>query len=106
MVHFVSNSVICSNNFGNIHACINSITGFDTTLSINIHQFDSTAIYSSANLFQVQILSGITFNSLNTGSFGSIAANNDTIMPFTVPNLGGLISIGIQPGLYYARVVL
>jgi len=96
---------IQTNIFPNIQACINSINGFDTLINININQFDTTTIYASNNLFQLQLLNSMTFNVVNTGGFGSIAASSDTTMPISIPNLGGLAALGLQPGIYYARIV-
>ena len=101
----IRNCDIETNNQQDISACINTTTGYDTTATIDINQFDSTAIYATNNEFQLQLLSSLTFGIVNTGGLGSINATGDTIMPVNIPNLGGLSALGLQPGLYYARIV-
>jgi gliding motility-associated-like protein len=101
----IRNCDIETNNQQDISACITTTTGYDTTAFVDIHQFDSSAVYASNNLFQMQLLNSMTFTVVNTGGIGSINATGDTIMPISIPNLGGLLSLGLQPGLYYARIV-
>jgi gliding motility-associated-like protein len=101
----IRNCDIETNNQQDINACISTTTGYDTTAIVDINQFDSTAIYSSNNLFQLQLLSSMSFGIVNTGGIGTINATGDTIMPINIPNLGGLLALGLQPGLYYARIV-
>lgn len=96
---------IKTNNQQDIKACITTTTGYDTTASIEIHEFDSIAVYAGNNLFELQLLSSLSFSVVNTGSIGSINAAGDTIMPVNIPNLSGLSALGLQPGLYYARIV-
>lgn len=101
----IRNCDIETNNQQDINACITTTTGYDTTAIVDINQFDSIAIYDPANQFQLQLLSSMTFGVVNTGGLGSITATGDTIMPVNIPNLGGLLALGLQPGLYYARIV-
>lgn len=101
----IRNCDIETNNQQDISACITTTTGYDTTCIVDVNQFDSTAVYSPSNLFQLQLLSSQTFAIVNTGGIGTINATGDTIMPITIPNLGGLLALGLQPGLYYARVI-
>ncbi|HRG58323.1 MAG TPA: gliding motility-associated C-terminal domain-containing protein [Bacteroidia bacterium] len=101
----IRNCDIETNNQQDIKACITTTTGYDTTCVVDINQFDSTAIYAPGNQFQMQLLSSQTFGIVNTGGIGTITATGDTIMPINIPNLGGLLALGLQPGLYYARVI-
>ena len=101
----IRNCDILTNNQQDIKACITTTTGYDTTATIEIHQFDSVAVYDPTNLFQLQLLSSMTFGIVNTGGLGTIAATVDTLMNVSIPNLNGLGALGLQPGLYYARIV-
>lgn len=101
----IRNCDIETNNQQDIKACISTTTGYDTTAIVDINQFDSTAIYAPNNLFQMQLLSSLSFAVVNTGGIGSINATGDTIMPINIPDLAGLLALGLQPGLYYARIV-
>jgi gliding motility-associated-like protein len=101
----IRNCDIETNDQQDISACITTTTGYDTTATVDINQFDSTAVYASNNLFQMQLLSSMSFAVLNTGGIGSINATGDTIMAINIPDLTGLLALGLQPGLYYARIV-
>jgi gliding motility-associated-like protein len=101
----IRNCDIETNDQQDISACITTTTGYDTTATVDINQFDSTAVYTSSNLFELQLLSSMTFAVVNTGGIGSINAAGDTIMPINIPDLAGLLALGLQPGLYYARIV-
>ena len=101
----IRNCDIETNNQQDIKACITTTTGYDTTAVVDINTFDSSAVYGPTNLFEMQLLNSMTFAVVNTGGIGSINATGDTIMPINIPNLGGLLALGLQPGLYYARIV-
>ncbi len=101
----IRNCDIETNNQQDIQACITTTTGYDTTAIIDVNHFDSVAVYAPNNMFQLQLLSSMSFAVVNTGGLGSINASNDTIMPVSIPNLNGLLALGLQPGLYYARII-
>ncbi len=101
----IRNCDIETNNQLDISACITNTTGYDTTAIVDINQFDSTAIYAPSNQFQLQLLNSMTFTVVNTGGLGTVSATGDTIMPISIPNLSGLLALGLQPGLYYARII-
>ncbi len=92
-----------------IKACVNSTTGFDTTVYANIHYFDSSAtaaVYNNPNnQFMLEVHSSQTFAVIPpVGGLGSIAASNDTTFHIHVPNATQLNTLGLSPGLYYVRI--
>lgn len=94
-----------TNNRQDIKFCIDNINGADTTITVEINQFDSAAVYTNPNQYQVQVLNSQTFAVINTGVLGSITSNNSTTMQVTIPNLPGLLGLGMIPGMYYLRVI-
>ncbi|MCC6253075.1 MAG: gliding motility-associated C-terminal domain-containing protein [Bacteroidia bacterium] len=101
----IRNCDILTNDHQDIKACITTTTGYDTTCTIQVHQYDSNAVYNPGNEFKLQLLSSMTFSVVNTGGLGSIEATGDTIMPVSIPDLNGLMALGLMPGLYYARII-
>jgi gliding motility-associated-like protein len=88
-----------------IQACISSTHGFDTTVFVDINYYDSLAIYGTPNQFLLEVHESQFFNIVNVGGLGSVVANNDTTMTITIPPTPGLGALGLQPGLYYVRVI-
>ena len=94
-----------TNNKQDIKFCINEITGADTTISYTIHNYDTTSTYSGTNQFLVQVLNNQTLAIVNTGVLGGTVNFQSGTLTITIPNLPGLLSIGMQPGVYYLRVI-
>jgi gliding motility-associated-like protein len=94
-----------SNNKQDVSFCITDVEGGDTTLSVEINQYEPGATYTPPNEFQVQLLDYQTFAVINTGVIGSVAATSDTTVQITIPPIPQLFTIGIAPGAYYMRIV-
>ncbi|MEI6576762.1 MAG: gliding motility-associated C-terminal domain-containing protein [Bacteroidota bacterium] len=93
-----------------IHACLSSTQGFDTTVYVNIHKYDSSAtaaIYEpDSNQYKLEVHSSMNFAVIPPlGGLGSITATNDTTLHIHIPNANLLGTLGLSPGLYYLRVV-
>jgi len=93
-----------------IHACINSTQGFDTTVYVNIHYYDSSgtaATYDPANnQFMLEVHNSQNFGIIPpVGALGSITASNDTTLQIVIPNATQLSTLGLAPGLYYMRII-
>lgn len=102
----IRNCDIETNNRQDLQFCIDNINGADTSIVVEINQFDSLAVYApNSNEFQVQVLNSQTFAVINTGVIGSIMFDNNTNMQVTIPNLPGLFGLGMIPGMYYIRVI-
>jgi gliding motility-associated-like protein len=94
-----------TNNRQDVSFCLTDTEGGDTTLIVEIAQFDPPATYSPPNEFQVQLLDYTTFTVINTGAIGSVAALSDTTVAISIPALPQLFTVGLNPGNYYMRVV-
>ena len=94
-----------SNNKQDVSFCITDVEGGDTTLTVEINQYEPGATYSPPNEFQVQLLDYQTFAVINTGIIGSVEATSDTTVQITIPPIPQLFTIGIAPGAYYMRIV-
>jgi len=90
-----------------IHACITSTQGFDTTVYVKIHSYDSSAVYDPANnQFLLEVHSSQNFSIIPpVGGLGSITADNDTTLQIHIPNALNLGALGLMPGLYYLRII-
>jgi gliding motility-associated-like protein len=94
-----------TNNKQDIRFCINELEGADTTITYTIHNYDTTSTYTGTNQFLVQVLNSQTLAVINTGVIGGVVSNTSGTITVTIPNLAGLFGIGLQPGMYYIRVV-
>lgn len=94
-----------TNNKQDIRFCINELEGADTTITYTIHNYDTVSTYSGTNQFLVQVLNSQTLAVVNTGVIGGVVSNTSGTITVTIPNLAGLFAIGMQPGLYYIRVI-
>jgi gliding motility-associated-like protein len=94
-----------TNNKLDVSVCITDVVGADTSLTVEIAQYDPPASYIDPNDFQIQLLDFQTFGVINTGVVGTVEALNDTVVSLTIPPLPQLFTIGIIPGNYYMRVV-
>ncbi len=101
---------IQTNHTLDIHACLTSTQGYDTTIYANIHFYDSignVSIYNPLNnQFMLEVHSSQNFAVIPPlGGLGSITADNDTTLTIHIPNATLLGTLGLQPGLYYLRIV-
>jgi gliding motility-associated-like protein len=94
-----------TNDMMDLQACLTPTEGFDTLVSIQINSFDSTVVYDSTNVFQLQVLNSQSFTIINTGVLGSVQATGDTVVQLSVPVSTLLGTVGLAPGMYYLRVV-
>lgn len=94
-----------TNDKMDIHACITSTQGFDTTVTIDINYYDSTAIYGPTNQFVIEVHESQFFGVVNTGGIGTVTANSDTTLTIHIPPVTGLGALGLQPGLFYIRII-
>ncbi len=101
----IRNCDILTNQMQDVHACISATAGQDITIPVNIHQADSSIVYSPTDSFQVQVLRLNNFNVLNTDSLGFAVSSSDTSLIIHVPNLAKLLTYGLTPGVYYLRVI-
>jgi len=99
-----------------LHSCVVGPNGFDTTVYADIHMFhnphntDTSAIYDPANnQFLLEVHSSNPMMGFAiippVGGLGSITADNDTTLHIHVPCADSLSFLGLQPGLYYLRVI-
>lgn len=94
-----------TNNKVDVQFCITNTEGGDTTLTVEIEQYDPPATYIDPNEFQIQLLDFQSFGVINTGVVGSVQAVNDTIVELSIPPLPQLFTVGLIPGNYYMRIV-
>ncbi len=96
-----------TNNMQDIQVCITLTQGVDTTISYAINTFTNSTTYGAGNVFEIQILSSVTYAVLNTGSFGSVVSSTSGTLTLSVPGLLQVISLLGSPGtgMYYLRLV-
>jgi hypothetical protein len=96
-----------TNGGTNLQICLTpTYIGVDTSISVQIHTWNTNQVYNPGNIFKAQLLN---YNNLSQvgalGALGQVAATHDTSLPLTIPALIPLQAMGIQPGNYYLRVV-
>ncbi|MEO5673844.1 MAG: gliding motility-associated C-terminal domain-containing protein [Chitinophagales bacterium] len=96
-----------TNNLEDISVCITDNVGVDTLISVDVNTWNNNTTYLPGNEFQVQVLSSMTYQILNTGSLGSVASQSSTTLTLSIPGLNQLIGILGAPGvgLYYMRLI-
>jgi gliding motility-associated-like protein len=94
-----------TNHKVDIQACISSTQGFDTTVFVNIHYYDSSAVYGVANQFLIEVHESQFFSVVNVGGLGSVTSDNDTTLNIHIPATPGLGALGLAPGVYYLRII-
>jgi len=94
-----------TNDMMDLQACLTPTEGFDTLVTVQINSFDSTVVYDSTNVFQLELLNSQSFTVINTGVLGSVQASSDTVVQLSVPVSTLLGTVGLAPGMYYMRVV-
>lgn len=104
----------CDINFNNgndLRLCLTPNTSpVDTTVLVDINFWDSTTTYLPGNKFSIELRSYniypfSSWNFINLDSLGFVYSTTDSSIQLTVPPLSQLVSMGINPGKYYARVV-
>ena len=101
----IKNCDIETNNRQDLQFCITDTTGDSTLIPIDVNFPPSNVIYYPGNEFQVELLNSMFFFRVNLGGLGSIIATNDTSIWVVVPDFITLSAMGIQPGMYYMRIV-
>ena len=96
---------INTNQQTDVLACISQSVGFDTIISIDINEFNQGVTYGPGNEFQVELLDGMTFQQVNISGLGFVVSQTGTTVTITVPNSLLLGTLGLQPGMYYMRIV-
>ena len=94
-----------TNNRQDLQFCISATDGDSTLIPIDVNVPPCSVIYNSGNEFQVEILDAMSFARVNLGGLGSIVATSDTNMWVVIPNFSNLLALGIQPGMYYMRII-
>ena len=89
-----------------LHSCAVGPKGYNTTISIKIHDHDSTAIYSPSNKFKIEILDPKYFSVVDsTGRIGKITASDNSTLKVHIPCVDSLSYLGMAPGVYYMRII-
>ena len=96
---------ITTNQQTDVLACISQSTGYDTILTIDINEFNQGVTYGINNVFQVELLNSMTFQQVNISGLGFVVSQTGTTVTITVPNALLLGTLGLQPGMYYMRIV-
>ncbi len=94
-----------TNHTIDVNLCINSTTGDDTLVYVNIHSFDSLITYLPGNMFEIQVLDFQTLALVNQGGLGSVASVANDSFLLSAPPLPAFLALPMQPGSYYARIV-
>ena len=101
----IRNCDIETNNRQDLQFCISATSGDSTLIPIDVNMPPCSVIYYPGNQFQVELLDAMSFGRVNLGGLGSITATSDTNMWVVIPDYTTLLSMGIQPGMYYMRIV-
>ncbi|MBC8265895.1 MAG: gliding motility-associated C-terminal domain-containing protein [Flavobacteriales bacterium] len=101
----IRNCDIETNNRQDLQFCISATAGDSALIPIDVNIPPSNVVYFPGNEFQVELLDAMSFARVNLGGLGSIAAINDTMLWVVVPDFISLSALGIQPGMYYMRIV-
>ena len=102
-----------SNTSQDLHACLASCSkqpnGWTDSIIYDIHKYDSLAYYNPGNKFKVQLIQFVnyppSFAVINTGLLGVKVDTTSGKMYIHVPCPTTLFANGINPGVYYIRVV-
>ena len=101
---------INTNNHQDLRFCVSdcavSPLGSDTTITVVVHSFNSSAVYGAGNTFTTQLLSSSNFAHIGAnGVFGSVTATSDTTLNIHIPCRDSLAIAGIPLGMNYMRVI-
>ena len=94
-----------TNNRQDLQFCITDSTGDSTLIPIDVNVPPCSVVYNPGNQFQVELLDFMSFTRVNVGGLGAITATSDTMIRVVIPDFITLLSIGIQPGMYYMRII-
>ncbi len=99
-----------TNNNQDLHFCVTdcavSPLGSDTTITVTVHSFNSSAVYNPGNVFTTQLLNSTNFAPIGAnGIIGSVSATSDTTLAIHIPCRDSLTIAGIPLGMSYLRVV-
>lgn len=101
----IKNCDMETNETNDMSFCISETVGVDTVINVDINYWDSVATYSNGNLFQLQLLNMMTLAVVNTGALAAEFDTVSNVMTLTIPGLNTLLTLGIAPGAYYARII-
>ncbi len=96
---------ITTNEQTDVLACLTDSVGYDTLLTIDINEFNQGVTYGPNNEFQVELLDAMTFQQVNISGLGFVVSQTGTTVTITVPGALFLGTLGLQPGMYYMRIV-
>jgi len=105
---------ILTNNQQSLQACLQGCKkqpqGYSDTIIYKTHKFDSLAHYHKGNKFKVQLIQFAlppftSFGAINTGLLGAVVDTVTGKLRLHVPCPDTLFANGINPGVYYARVI-
>ncbi len=102
-----------SNTSQTLQACLESCRkepkGWHDSIIYDIHKYDSIAKYAKGNKFEVQLIQFVnyppSFGAINTGLLGAVYDTTSGKMYIHVPCPDTLFANGINPGVYYIRVI-
>ncbi len=106
----IGNCDLTTNNKQSLQFCVTdcaiSPEGADTNITVDIHSFDSVAVYNPGNEFKIELLNKKFFTPVGPlGAIGKVASVNDTLMLIHIPCKDSLAIIGVPPGSYYGRLI-
>lgn len=104
---------IITNNQQSVSACLGSCKkqpkGFSDSIVYNVHQFDSLEHYVKGNKFEVQLIQfqlyPPSYGAINKGLLGAVVDTAKGKIYLHVPCPDTLFANGINPGVYYLRIV-
>jgi hypothetical protein len=93
-----------TNEIEDIFICISESMGASVDVPIGTNIWDSLIMYCDTNSFSIEVLDPMTFTSVSDGDLGAVLSDTDTLVTLTVPDLMGLLSLGLAPGVWYMRI--
>jgi len=104
---------ILTDTMTSVSACLKSCkkqpNGDTYKIKFNVHEYDSLAKYGKGNKFEVQLIAfnlyPASFGAINTGLLGAIFDTTTGYMTLHIPCPDTLFANGINPGVYYIRVI-
>ncbi len=93
-----------------LEPCNKQPNGWTDTVVYDIHKFDSLAHYYPGNKFEIQLIQfnlvyPVSFAAINTGLLGAVVDTTSGKIYIHVPCPDTLAKYGIQPGVYYIRII-
>lgn len=93
-----------TNEIEDIFICISESMGASVDVPIGMNIWDTLAMYCDTNSFSIEVLDPMTFGSVSDGDLGVVVSDSDTTVTLTVPDLPGLLGLGLAPGVWYMRI--